>query len=821
MGGHRAAGGDGEAPQRRILTRSVLYRRRVLRGLRALLVVAIVATLLAVASTPASAAERDPAAVGARNDARRQAILHRGWPDGGAPGHVLVTTATPAAAARVASDEHGRVLGDRTLLLTVTPGQEAATARRLAPDPSVLAIEPDFLRAPARVPNDPQYTSQWSHTVANAQAAWDSTTGSSAVRVAVLDTGVDGSHPELLPNLAAQVDVSSGVVNDHNGRVGLDNDVCKVGHGTFVSGVIGAVGDNSTGVAGVAWRVALYDVALASPSSRCGILDSAIVAGLSYAVGTARADIVNLSLGGVDDACPAALQSALNSARSAGTIVIAAAGNDELDAPGATSVPASCNGVVSVGSVGSTKAIAPYSNENQFVDLVAPGGDTSTGPGIVSTARGGGYDEEQGTSFASPYVAGAMALLLAVNPALTPDNLESIVEHTAADLGATGRDEMFGWGLIDVGAAVAAATTTPAPPVADASFPVRAGGLDTQRIAPANGSTDPIQQAVAMSQRAFDDQQAFHAVIARSNDFADALAGSSLGFGLGPLLFSTSKGALAAPTAAELRRVLPTGSTVYVLGGTAALPTSLDAEVRNMGYEVVRVAGTTRQRTAVEVAKQLEQLLAENGFDPARSVMVATAYNWPDAVSAGAIGAWFGIPILLTSPGSLDPAADQFLRSGTWTSAYVIGGTAAVSEAVRNAVVSASRVGASGVVRLAGNDRSGTTVAVSTEFERLFSISFEEAFGSPGVPGFVVAVNLRATGGFAHVLSASALVGEFSGVFLPVEGAAGDSITDSAQRYACRFPAAGVVVGGLSLINDSVHRLVDALLKGDATICKS
>jgi subtilisin family serine protease len=790
----------------------------VLRGLRALPVVAIVATMLTVTSAPANAGERSPAAVGAHNDARRQAILHRCWPSGGAPGHVLVTAATPDAAARVASDEHGRLLDRRTVLLTVTPGDEASTAARLAPDPAVLAIEPDVVRAPALVPNDPQYSAQWAHTVANAPAAWDRTTGSSAVRVAVLDTGVDGSHPELLPNLAAQVDVSSGSVNDHNGTVGIDNDVCKVGHGTFVSGVIGAVGNNGDGVAGVAWHVSLYDVALASASSRCGILDSAIIAGLRYAVRTAHADIVNLSLGGVDDACPAALQGALDDARAAGTIVVAAAGNDEIDAPGATSVPGSCNGVVSVGAVGDGKQIAPYSDENQYVDLVAPGGDTSTGAGIVSTTRGGGYAAEQGTSFASPYVAGSMALLLAANPSLSPDALESIAEHTASYKGQT-RDDVFGWGLVDVGAAVAAASAAVPTLVADPVFPVRAGGLDVQRVAPANGSIDPIQQAAAMSQRAFDDQQAFQAVIARSDDYADALAGSSLGFGLGPLLFSTSKGPLADTTKAELRRVLPTGSTVYLLGGTAALPASLDGEVRNLGYQVVRVAGTTRQRTAVAAAQQLELLLAENGFDPVRSVMVATAYNWPDAVSAGAIGAWFGVPILLTAPGALDPAADQFLRAGTWTNAYVIGGTAAISESVKNAVIDASHVGASNVARLAGTDRSGTTVSVSTEFERLFSVAFEEAFGSPGVPGLVVAVNLRAPGGYAHVLSASALIGEFSGVFLPVEGAAGDHITEAAQRYACRFPAGGVVVGGLRLITDPVHQLVDSLLKGDAAIC--
>ena len=136
---------------------------------------------------------------------------------------------------------------------------------------------------------------------------------------------------------------------------------------------------------------------------------------------------------------------------------------------GVTSVPASCNGVISVGSVGETGAVAVYSTQNDSVDIAAPGGDTSVGAGILSTVAGGGYEEEEGTSFSSPYVAGAAALLRSVDSSLTPDEIESYLEHTAQDKGATGRDPAYGWGIVDVGAAVtmAKAGTDPGPPARD------------------------------------------------------------------------------------------------------------------------------------------------------------------------------------------------------------------------------------------------------------------------------------------------------------------------------------------------------------------
>ena len=787
----------------------------MLRPLRALVAFALV-PLLTVGT---AGADQHEAPFGVGNNARRQELLHRHWPADGVPGSMLVTTTTARAAAQVAADESGTVLGTRTVLLHVEPGTEASAAGRIANRPGVIGIEPDRLRAPAAVPNDPRFADQWAHVKSNVQSAWDRSTGSSNVKVAVLDTGVDGSHPDLTGNIAEQVDLSSGHKVSH--QIGTDNDTCNVGHGTFVAGVIGAMGNNTSGVAGVAWDVSIVDVSLTSPASRCGILDSAIILGLKYVTVDhpgGPVDIVNLSLGGVSDSCPASVQSALDDARTGGTIVVAAAGNEQLRTAGVASVPASCNGVMSVGSVGETGTVAPYSNENEWVDIAAPGGDTSNGRGIVSTAVGGGYAIEEGTSFAAPYVAGAMALLLSIDPALSPDDLEAILQHTAS-YGGSHRDEAYGWGLLDVGAAAtAAASGSPPELLADVPFPVENDQPIVERVAPDSGSSTAIAQAAAMSQNAFDDLQAFHAIVARDDDFADALAGSSLGFGIGPVLFTKSTGPLAGSTTGELQRVLEPGSTVYLLGGTAALPSSLEGEVEALGFQPVRLAGATRHQTSVAVAEELAQFLSSNEFDLPGQAIVATAFNWPDAVSAGSMGAWFGIPILLTSTGSLDPAVQQYLSDGSWSRVYVIGGTSAISLDTRRAIRDAARVPSTTL--LAGNDRSGTAVAVGYAFEQLFAEQFQAAFGEPGVPRVVAAVNLRQAGGFAHVLSASALLGEFSGVFVPVEGADGTSITAEAQQYTCRFPAAGVVVGASSLVSDATLLLFDQLLRGEAPACK-
>lgn len=736
--------------------------------------VALAAVLLtAVAPRPAGAALASKAS---------------SWPAGAVPGSLLVT------------QDDGAVR-----LVRVEPGREAAAAAELAREPGVAAVEPDYLRRALKVPNDPAYSAQWAHNLTRAPAAWDVTTGDPSVTVAIIDSGVDGTHPDLKANIVGQAVVAAGTATDV--ALGTNNDPCGFGHGTLVAGVIGGIGNNSIAVAGVAWKVGILDIAAASRTHCVGSFsDSDIVASMKYAIDH-RANVINLSLGGQGDTCPAALQGLINQARAAGIVVVAAAGNEQVDFPGSTEVPGSCNGVIGVGAVGPTGAHSYYSNANDYVDVVAPGGDdrvadpSGAGGKIVSTGIGGTVKSSEGTSFSSPYVAGVVALLRSVRSGLTPDEAEAILEGTT-QTPLAGHSSTLGWGLIDTAAAVQAAksgTIPAAKPHAD--FPV----AQVVRISAQTLITDPMRQAVAVSRKTFPtDGKALQVVLARPDDYADALAGSSLGFGVGPLLFTPSTGGVDSFTASEIQRVLPAGGRVYLLGGTAALSSDLESQLRNMGYNPVRLAGTTRMGTAAAVAREVVRRIVELGFPAPTRVMLATAFQWPDAVTAGEFGATWGYPILLTDANRLSDDTRAVLGDLRPQQLYIVGGTAAVSPQVAADAESAS--GAASVQRLAGVDRDETAVAVARQYDRDF-------LNDVGIPPIIaVGVNLRRDGAFANVLSASTLVGALPGVFIPIEGDNGDRVPPAAASYVCGIsPTFGFVVGEGDMVTDQAKAQLNGL----------
>ena len=744
--------------------------------------------VLAVLTVAGGTAPVRAAAGSERRPARKQA-----WPVGTVPGSLLVTTAA------------GEVEAVR-----VAPGTEAAAAARLSARPDVEAVEPDHVRQAFRTPapgNDPLYPEQWAHGLSRAEAAWDITTGDPNVQVAVIDSGIDATHPGLSGNVVRQVDVSTGDVEER--PLGIDNDACGVGHGTFVAGVLGAVGDDANDVAGLAWRVGIVDVAAADPF-RCGSFsDSAIIAAISFAT-AAGVDVINLSLGGPSDACPTAFQTVLDAARAQGIVVVAAAGNEERQFPGITSVPASCRGVISVGAVGETGAHAGYSNANAHVDLAAPGGDLRSGRGILSTARGGGAAFQEGTSFAAPYVAAAAALLRSVKPNLTADQVEALLEQSAAGTSGT-RTPRLGWGRVDVAAALTRAVAGQAPsPAPDPAFPIGLVG----RISAQEPKTDAVKQAVAVSRFVFaSPDTAQHAVLARRDDFADALAGSALGFGVGPILFSGRTGPLDPTTAAELDRILPPKGRVYLLGGTAALPATLEAELRSRDLTPVRLAGATRHATAVRVAEEVMVRVAQLGFDAPTRVILATSRQWPDAVAAGSLAAWFGYPILLTDPDALPASTRDELAKLRPERLYVVGGTTAVSEAVLRAAAAAAAEPEVG--RLAGVDRSGTAVQVGRQFVEDLLVDTGEG------PLFAIGVNLRRSDGFTHVLSASTIAGAGAGVYLPIEGDRGDNVPGAVVPFACSInPVRGLVAGDADVVNEPAKVRLNSLLEHTAPDCK-
>lgn len=507
------------------------------RGVAGLALVLILPALPAVAAQPGGVANLD----GAEPPS---------WtgPDVVA-GTLLVTTASSEAATRLAQGgfetasaagaSDARRIARRITQITVRAGQEAEAAEVLRRQPDVIAVEPNRRRSFAAAPNDPLYPRQWAHQITKVEQAWTTTTGSPDVTVAVLDSGVDGRHPELAQAVVERVDASAGAI--HQGAV--DNDPCAIGHGTLVAGVIGAAGNNAAAITGVDWAVSLVDVSLTSDATGClpGPTDAGVVAALDYVTNFSprRVDVVNMSFGSPVGPCPTAFQAAIDAARANGITLVASAGNEE-DVPifaGQPSVPASCNGVISVGGTGPTGQIGPYSRTNQWVDLVAPGGDTSKGSGpdddtalVLSTRRDGGERTVEGTSFASPYVAGVVALLLAENASLTPDQIEAVLEGSAAERGVPGRDPVYGWGLVQADAAIQLVAGGQIPALRpDPAFPV---GLDAVMLPVApDGPTQPVFRAGPRF--TFSDQ----------NDYADALADRHMGEVAAPTVVTRSRSA--------------------------------------------------------------------------------------------------------------------------------------------------------------------------------------------------------------------------------------------------------------------------------------
>jgi serine protease len=368
--------------------------------------------------------------------------------------------------------------------MTVAEVQKLA-ADLVASDSNVEYAEPDRMMKKMLTPNDTRYGEQW-HYFENtgglrANTAWDKSTGTGVV-VAVLDTGIR-PHADLSGQTVAGYDFINDtfVSNDGNGRDSDPSDPgdaiavgeCGGGeptqaqtsswHGTHVAGTIAAKTNNSMGVAGVAYGAKVQAVRVLG---KCGGYTSDIADAIIWASGgtvsgvpnnATPAKVINMSLGG-GGACDTTSQNAINSARSRGTVVIVAAGNDNANA--SNSNPANCAGVVTVAATNRQGGRAWYSNYGTVIDVAAPGGDTSvSGGGILSTLNTGtgapvadNYAFYQGTSMATPHVAGVAALMLSKKPTATPDEIESKLKSTARAFPATCTS--CGTGIVDALAAV-------------------------------------------------------------------------------------------------------------------------------------------------------------------------------------------------------------------------------------------------------------------------------------------------------------------------------------------------------------------------------
>jgi len=299
-------------------------------------------------------------------------------------------------------------------------------------------LPPDF------IPNDANYNNQWFHPKIDDEEAWDTTFGSSGIIIAILDTGVDSTHPDLAANIVPGWNIANN-----------NSDTSDVyGHGTSVAGNAAMVGNNSIGGAGVCPGCKIMPIRISGPNGWATSSDAALgviwaadhgarVANLSYAfAGTGMADYMGDVM------------------MAKGGILTISAGNYNTNVTSPSSAK-----YLTVGSVNSNDQRSSFSNYGAFLSLMAPGEN------MYLTLNGGGYGGCAGTSFSAPTVAGVAGLVLSANANLTALEVMNIIKSSADDLGAPGRDDEFGWGRVNAHSAIIMATSSGSPTATPTSTP--------------------------------------------------------------------------------------------------------------------------------------------------------------------------------------------------------------------------------------------------------------------------------------------------------------------------------------------------------------
>jgi len=308
-----------------------------------------------------------------------------------------------------------------------------AVADALSRNRHLKFAEVDGVLEPVLYPNDPQYSSTWYLPKIGAPTAWDYTQGA-GVTIAILDTGVDTTHPDLQGQL-----VPGWNFYDNNSNV---TDVH--GHGTSVAGIAAAAGNNSVGTASVSFRSKIMPMRVTNTS---GYGYYSLIASALTRAADSGARVANLSFLGVS--LSSTVDSAAQYMRSKGGVVVTAGGNT-----GTLRTDPPRTSLTAVAATDRNDVRASFSSWGDYIDIAAPG------VSMWTTLRGGGYGWKAGTSTASPVVAGTYALMMSANPALKPATLDSILFSTAQDLGNAGYDQYVGYGRVHAANAVAKARQT-------------------------------------------------------------------------------------------------------------------------------------------------------------------------------------------------------------------------------------------------------------------------------------------------------------------------------------------------------------------------
>jgi subtilisin family serine protease len=366
---------------------------------------------------------------------------------------------------QVGAQEEGEIAEIRVRVLRVSRNAEQAVVRALSNREEVEFAEVDALVEPDRVPNDTHYPSQWHLTQISGPTAWDSEIGDNSLTIAILDTGVDSSHPDLGPRIVP----GRNIFNNNSDTADVH------GHGTAVAGTAAAVADNGAGVGSVCWYCRIMPIRISDAQGWATYSNAA--SGLTWAANNG-ARVANISYRMSNSLT---VRNAAQYFQSLGGVVTSSSGND-----GILDTTADNPYILTVGATGSSDGITSWSNTGNNVDVTAPG------ESILTTMTGNRYGWWSGTSFSAPITAGVAALVKSANPDLTGAQVLDIVRSSADDLGAPGWDATYGMGRVNAAAAIALALDTAGDP-GDTTRPT------ISIVSPAAGATVSGQITIQVS----------------------------------------------------------------------------------------------------------------------------------------------------------------------------------------------------------------------------------------------------------------------------------------------------------------------------------
>jgi len=535
-------------------------------------------------------------------------------------------------------------------------------------------------------PNDFYYDKQWGLEKINAREGWARITpGENRAVVAVIDSGVDMTHPDLEGRV-----LSYGYNFYDNNQYFADTN----GHGTSVAGIIAAETNNYIGIAGVGGSYNIKILPLRTTSNFGQTRLSDFVKAVDYAIAQ-EVDVINISMGSTD---PSAIEnSTIQRAIDSGIVVVASAGNY---GNGTTFYPASYPGVISVGSINENSLKSRFSNYNSGISVVAPGEN------IFSTSIGSTYGYYEGTSFSAPFVSGVAALIKAQEPTISPQEVKHLIESTSTDLGTPGFNALFGHGLIDMEKIFLELLGSHDQEEGENVSPGLEDGKEINEVERLGG-TNRYDTAGLIAKKYFGEGVDM-VILARGDTVMDepqitnALIASSLTGILDVPVLLTKSDVIPRDTLATIDHLKP--RKIMILGDDKEISLSIEEELQEQ-YVVKRINEYSSDSIAEEIA------LMHLGHH--KEAFIVGIDAMADAITISTVASDRGIPILLAEKNRIPEATKNAIKTSAIDKLYIIGGDTVISKGTAQEV---NHLVKGGVERIWGLNRFETSIAVAEYF---------------------------------------------------------------------------------------------------------